>query len=270
MGDTEKKRKRLGRPPKDKDTATEKQTNFKWNDDMVSYLLSNRLEKMKRSFDGAKNGVMASNAWNKLLLQFNTVFGTTLEVSQIKNKFNDLKKKYREYVSSCKKTGNDSDDEMVPPKHFDVMHVWFIKFPGLFGIDLGDSGASMAEKEEQETWIPSETEDDLKAKPEHDVTSSTEADIITPRPKKIARVDTSTTPATKSTPKSFALADAVGGLASSLEKGLLALAGTENPENNAKEDKLNDTLESISQTLKVQQEISLQILKVLNAQTVDK
>lgn len=85
-----------------------------WDNDMDRALL-NILVEIKHTSDGFVSGTFTKTAWRSAVQKFNEVCRMTYTVSNLKNRFKNIKKVYCLYVSLKNKSGWGWDEEKNMP-----------------------------------------------------------------------------------------------------------------------------------------------------------
>jgi hypothetical protein len=135
-----------GRKPKG-EKVLEQGADAKWSLDMVEALMEAKFKTYSTYFEHSSNNKKKAEGWCKVSLAINKQFNLVLKVDQVRSKYQNLTKKYRDNAAHGKestKTGNEpinlcnfKDDEFV------LTCPYFAKQPGC-GADLGQATDSFS------------------------------------------------------------------------------------------------------------------------------
>ncbi|KAG9410045.1 hypothetical protein AC1031_018080 [Aphanomyces cochlioides] len=78
-----------------------------WTTEMVATLLDKRCDDYGASFELHRSAAQLSMLWGKVALAINTLHGTSVPASAVKNKYSSLKREYSSIRLAEKATGND-------------------------------------------------------------------------------------------------------------------------------------------------------------------
>ena len=129
-----------GRKPKSERKPDE--TVLRWTLDMVKYLMEEKFVTFNEYFNSKSNNKKKAEGWMKVQLSLRKKFKKDITVEQVKSKYQNLNKKWRDNSSRGKettKTGNEPvDPNNCKDEEFDAVSSYFSMLPGC-GIDLGQA-----------------------------------------------------------------------------------------------------------------------------------
>lgn len=178
--------------------------NFSWTDDAAKLLLRLRLKVYSNRFIGTNARHNLTAAWKRITLDINSKFGVELTDTKVKNKYQSLKKAFRDHQDALKKTGNDPVPE--PPHWYDYMCDLMGDRQGLTHDVLGEAGDSEVSEEDDDA----EEEEDCDG----NSTPVRGSSSLLQQSSKRVKID---------------LADAVASFGDSIKEGLVALASGPKP-----------------------------------------
>ena len=94
---------------------------LKWDDDMVETLLEQRMDKFAAVFNGTKSKAQIAVYWDKIVVKFNIIHGTSATESQLKSKFSRLKAEFKDLRELEEETGNKRQSKIVYLSYWDTL-----------------------------------------------------------------------------------------------------------------------------------------------------
>ena len=143
---------------KGRKSKAEKQTDetaLRWTHEMVEFLMKAKFETYKDCFNSKSNNKKKAEGWNKVHLALRKQFGKELTVDQVKSKYQNLNKKWRDNSSKGKETTATGNNEVDPKNckddEFAIVAPYFAGMPGC-GIDLGQATDVVAKEEDADLF----------------------------------------------------------------------------------------------------------------------
>jgi hypothetical protein len=160
-----KQKPKRGRKPKT-EKSSDDGVDIRWNREMVEALMKYKFETYKDYFIHTSNNRKKGEGWIKIQLAMNKKFDKPFTVLQVKGKYQNLNRKWRDNSANGKettKTGNEPiDPSNCKDEEFDIISQYFAQQPG-YGIDLGqatdtfeDDSKRLLESEDDGDEIPSD------------------------------------------------------------------------------------------------------------------
>lgn len=220
--------------------------------EMIESLLQFRCVSMKSCFSGTKSKTQLTIAWNKLKIRFNAHMKTEMDVTQLKNKYNSLKKEFTKITMEEKDTGNRTNEPIVKPAYWDSLCFYFGDLKGAGSKDYGQSSSLPSS-------VNSDGEDQESDSLPVDQKRKTTQEII--RNQREARK-----------PRKVEIGESVVQMAKILSDGLIRSSGASTNHHAEENKEINQTLKEIQQqmtelnaTNRQTNEINLQLLEFLKS-----
>lgn len=110
-----------------------------WSDAMIQTLLEFRLEKYREAFSGSKSASQLAVYWEKVRLAFNVHLQMNLNMKQLKDKYNALKKQFSSISEAMVETGNRTEEDINFPSYWEILVQFMGDRQGLGNIEFAST-----------------------------------------------------------------------------------------------------------------------------------